>query len=246
MGLGRHVVRQEASMDIALGGCEDPSMRWMWQIVLGSAMAVALGACSSAGPSGHRDGGAGAGGFAGSYGRGGAGQSGGGTSGGNGGAGGGAAAHGGAGGSGDAGGNPGAGGVAGKAGSGAAGVGGVAGRSGSGGAGGSGGGAGQGAGGAGASSGGAGAGGAASGGVGGSGPGGAGGESVHLVTFAFTGHVESLRNAVDPTNDTTPRVGDPFTGSYTYDSNAGSSSSSFVEVPPKIAADLRVHDEAAG
>ncbi len=98
--------------------------------------------------------------------------------------------------------------------------------------------------------GGAGAGGATSGGAGagGAGPGGAGGQAAHPVTFAFTGHVTSLSVAVDPTNDTTPRVGDTFTGSYTINANTplqangADPQGSFIETEPGIVADLEIHN----
>jgi hypothetical protein len=197
-------------------------------------MAFAVGACSNPGASSSgSDGGAGhgpGGGSAGMRGSGGIGQGGGGASGG--GSGGGGQAGGGASGGNGAAGNGGAGGSAGAAGHGAAG-----------GAGGqAGGGAGAGGGGAGGA--GAGGGGASGAGAGG---GGAGGQTAHLVTFAFTGHVIGLLDAVDATNDTTPRIGDPFTGSYTVDINAApaagstDTSGSFAEVAPTIAATLEIH-----
>ncbi len=81
------------------------------------------------------------------------------------------------------------------------------------------------------------------------GPGGAGGQAPHLVTFVFTGHVTGLLDAVDPTNDTTPRIGDPFSGSYTVDANhplqftnGGSSPGAFEQTEPGIAADLEIHN----
>jgi hypothetical protein len=84
-------------------------------------------------------------------------------------------------------------------------------------------------------------GGAAAGGVGG-----AGGQSVHLVTFAFTGHITMVIGAESPTADTTPQVGDPFTGSYTFDANATPfpGTGTFLETTPGIAADLEVHNLA--
>ncbi len=68
------------------------------------------------------------------------------------------------------------------------------------------------------------------------------------MTFAFTGHVTGLAEAVDPTNGTTPQIGDPFTGSYTIDANhpleasGGGPQGAFEEPAPGIAADLEIHN----
>ena len=66
------------------------------------------------------------------------------------------------------------------------------------------------------------------------------------MTFAFTGHITSVGIAVDPTNGTTPQVGDPFTGSYTIDANhpleGSGSQAAFEENEPGITADLQIHN----
>jgi hypothetical protein len=76
------------------------------------------------------------------------------------------------------------------------------------------------------------------------GSGGAGGQSVHLVTFTFAGHVTMLLDAASPTADTTPQVGDPFSGSYTFDVNAAPypGTGTFLETMPGIAGELSLHN----
>lgn len=82
-------------------------------------------------------------------------------------------------------------------------------------------------------------------GAGGSGAGGAAGQSANFVTFAFTGHVTRVEGVL--TADTTPQVGDPFTGSYTFDASAApepngtGTGAAFIETKPGIAANLEIH-----
>jgi hypothetical protein len=94
-------------------------------------------------------------------------------------------------------------------------------------------------------------GGQAGGGAGAGGGGATGGEDggrpVRLVTFAFTGHITALVS-VDVTSDGyVPAVGDPFTGSYTFNAVALSSVTGefFEGAPAAVAADLEVDTLAA-
>ena len=73
--------------------------------------------------------------------------------------------------------------------------------------------------------------------------GGDGGRLVHLVTFAFTGHITALVSVDLSGAPYNPAVGDPFTGSYTFNADQiPTPAGEFYEAgPASDVADLEVH-----